>query len=116
MVESRATEHIDVINPATQAVVGRVPLTTHEEFDAAVAVAKEAFKTWKNTPITARQRIMLKLQELIRRDMEKLALSVTTEQGKTLADARGDVFRGLEVIKQSRVRMKPNSLYPSLTI
>lgn len=97
LVESQASEHIDVINPATQAVVSRVPLTTHAEFESAVAVAKEAFKSWKKTPVTARQRVMLKLQELIRRDMDKLALSVTTEQGKTLADARGDVFRGLEV-------------------
>lgn len=97
MVESQASQHIDVINPATQAVVSRVPLTTHEEFESAVAVAKEAYKTWKKTPVTARQRVMLKLQELIRRDMDKLAMSVTIEQGKTLADARGDVFRGLEV-------------------
>lgn len=97
MVESQASEHIDVINPATQEVVSRVPLTTHEEFESAVAVAKEAYKTWRKTPVTTRQRVMLKLQELIRRDMDKLALSVTTEQGKTLADARGDVFRGLEV-------------------
>ncbi|KAG0608377.1 hypothetical protein M758_8G101300 [Ceratodon purpureus] len=101
MVESQASEHIDVINPATQEVVSRVPLTTHEEFESAVAVAKEAYKTWKKTPVTARQRVMLKLQELIRRDMDKLALSITTEQGKTLADARGDVFRGLEVVEQA---------------
>lgn len=98
-VESQSTEHIDVLNPATQEVVSRVPLTTHEEFETAVAVAKEAYKTWRKTPVTARQRVMLKLQELIRRDMDKLAMSVTLEQGKTLADARGDVFRGLEVYK-----------------
>jgi hypothetical protein len=96
-VESQASEHIDVINPATQEVVGRVPLTTRDELHHAVAVAKHAYTTWKHTPVTARQRVMLKLQELIRRDMDKLAMSVTTEQGKTLADARGDVFRGLEV-------------------
>lgn len=97
-IESQATEHIDVVNPATQAVVSRIPLTTDEEFEDAVAVAKEAYKTWRNTPVTTRQRVMLKLQELIRRDMDKLAMSVTMEQGKTLGDARGDVFRGLEVI------------------
>lgn len=96
-IESQATEHIDVVNPATQAVVSRIPLTTDEEFEHAVAVAKEAYKTWRNTPVTTRQRVMLKLQELIRRDMDKLAMSVTMEQGKTLGDARGDVFRGLEV-------------------
>lgn len=107
LVESHASQHIDVINPATQVVVSRVPLTTHQEFESAVAVAKEAFKTWKNTPVTARQRVMLKLQELIRRDMDKLALSITTEQGKTLADARGDVFRGLEVKSISRTNSLP---------
>lgn len=100
-IESQATEHIDVVNPATQAVVSRIPLTTDEEFEDAVAVAKEAYKTWRNTPVTTRQRVMLKLQELIRRDMDKLAMSVTMEQGKTLGDSRGDVFRGLEVVEQA---------------
>jgi len=46
-------------------------------------------------------RVMLKLQELIRRDMKKLAECLTHEQGKTLADAEGDVFRGLEVVEHS---------------
>lgn len=44
-------------------------MSTHEEFKAAVSAAKEAFPSWRNTPITTRQRVMLKLQELIRRDM-----------------------------------------------
>lgn len=96
-IESQATDCVDVVNPATQEVLCRVPLTTSEEFEAVVKTAKEAYATWRNTPVTTRQRIMLKLQELIRRDMEKLALSVTLEQGKTIGDARGDVFRGLEV-------------------
>ncbi|WOK99383.1 hypothetical protein Cni_G08095 [Canna indica] len=100
-VESKSKDRIDVINPATQEVVSRVPLTTNEEFKAAVSAAKEAFPQWKNTPITTRQRVMLKLQELIRRDMDKLALNITTEQGKTLKDAQGDVFRGLEVVEHA---------------
>ncbi|XP_057825420.2 methylmalonate-semialdehyde dehydrogenase [acylating], mitochondrial [Cryptomeria japonica] len=100
-LDSQAQEWIDVINPATQDVVSRVPLTTADEFQAAVNAAKQAFPAWKNTPVTTRQRIMFKLQELIRRDMEKLAMSVTTEQGKTLGDAHGDVFRGLEVVEHS---------------
>src|ERR1041385_2858762 len=48
-----------------------------------------------------RARIMLKLQELIRRDMKKLAATLTAEQGKTLPDAEGDVFRGLEVVEHA---------------
>ncbi|KAK1276894.1 hypothetical protein QJS04_geneDACA005749 [Acorus gramineus] len=100
-VESQSDASIDVINPATQEVVSRVPLTTNEEFRAAVAAAKHAFPSWRNTPVTSRQRIMLKLQELIRRDIDKLALNITTEQGKTLKDAQGDVFRGLEVVEHA---------------
>nr|AQM36715.2 aldehyde dehydrogenase [Crocus sativus]AWN56747.1 aldehyde dehydrogenase 6 [Crocus sativus]AWO14303.1 aldehyde dehydrogenase 6B2 [Crocus sativus] len=100
-LESRSESSIDVINPATQEIVSRVPLTTNEEFKAAVGAAKSAFPKWRNTPITARQRVMFKLQELIRRDMDKLALNITTEQGKTLKDAQGDVFRGLEVVEHA---------------
>ncbi|KAI4299181.1 hypothetical protein L6164_032663 [Bauhinia variegata] len=100
-VESQSSNFLDVINPATQEVVAQLPLTTHDEFKAAVSAAKNAFPSWRNTPITTRQRIMLKLQELIPRDMDKLALNVTTEQGKTLKDAQGDVFRGLEVVEHA---------------
>ncbi|GMN58335.1 hypothetical protein TIFTF001_027427 [Ficus carica] len=100
-VDSRSSAFIDVVNPATQEVVSQVPLTTNEEFKAAVSAAKQAFPSWRNTPITTRQRIMFKLQELIRRDIDKLALNITTEQGKTLKDAHGDVFRGLEVVEHA---------------
>ncbi|XP_010933526.1 methylmalonate-semialdehyde dehydrogenase [acylating], mitochondrial [Elaeis guineensis] len=100
-LESQSEASIDVLNPATQEVVSRVPLTTNEEFKAAVNAAKSAFPKWRNAPVTARQRIMLKLQELIRRDMDKLAVNITTEQGKTLKDAQGDVFRGLEVVEHA---------------
>jgi malonate-semialdehyde dehydrogenase (acetylating)/methylmalonate-semialdehyde dehydrogenase len=100
-VESRATDWKDVVNPATQEVLARVPMCGADEINQAVNAAAEAFKTWKNTPIGARARIMLKLQELIRRDMKKLAACLTAEQGKTLPDAEGDVFRGLEVVEHA---------------
>jgi malonate-semialdehyde dehydrogenase (acetylating)/methylmalonate-semialdehyde dehydrogenase len=100
-VESRSTEWRDVINPATQQVLARVPFATDEEMAAAIAAAKEAFKTWKNTPLAARARIMLKLQALVRENMSNIAKTLTAEQGKTLADAEGDVFRGLEVVEHA---------------
>lgn len=100
-VDSKAEEWIPVLNPATQETVSQVPLTNSAEFEAAVAAAKVAYPTWRDTPVTSRQRVMLKLQELIRRGMEKLARVVTLEQGKTVADAKGDVFRGLEVVEQA---------------
>ncbi|RVW21937.1 Methylmalonate-semialdehyde dehydrogenase [acylating], mitochondrial [Vitis vinifera] len=91
---------IDLIS-ATQQVVSQIPLTSNEEFKAAVSAAKQAFPAWRNTPVTTRQRIMFKLQQLIRRDIDKLAMNITTEQGKTLKDAHGDVFRGLEVVEHA---------------
>ena len=100
-VESKAKAWRDVVNPATQEVLARVPMCDAAEVGEAVKAAAEAFKTWRNTPIAARARIMLKLQELIRRDMKKLAACLTAEQGKTLPDAEGDVFRGLEVVEHA---------------
>ncbi|KAL2254486.1 UNVERIFIED_CONTAM: Methylmalonate-semialdehyde dehydrogenase acylating, mitochondrial, partial [Sesamum indicum] len=100
-IDSQSSTFIDVLNPATQEVVSRVPLTTKEEFKSAVAAAKEAFPSWRNTPITTRQRVMFKFQDLIRKNTDKLALNITTEQGKTLKDAQGDVFRGLEVVEHA---------------
>jgi malonate-semialdehyde dehydrogenase (acetylating)/methylmalonate-semialdehyde dehydrogenase len=100
-VESQTGEWHDVINPATQEVLAQVPFATDGEIDAAVAAAKSAFKTWRNTPLAARARIMLKLQALVREHMSRIAQTLSAEQGKTLADAEGDVFRGLEVVEHA---------------
>ena len=99
--ESHAAQWRDIVNPATQQVLARVPMCGADEVNDAIQSAAEAFKTWKNAPIGQRARIMLKLQELIRRDMKKLAACLTSEQGKTLPDAEGDVFRGLEVVEHA---------------
>ncbi|KAM3742525.1 hypothetical protein ACB098_07G074600 [Castanea mollissima] len=100
-VDSQSFVSIDVLNPATQQVISQVPLTTNEEFKAAVFAAKRAFPLWRNTPIATRQRIMFKFQELIRRDIDKLAMNITAEHGKTLKDAYGDVLRGLEEVEHA---------------
>jgi len=100
-VESKTDQWRDVINPATQEVLARVPFATQDEINAAVASAKQAFKTWRKTPIGARARIFLKYQQLIRENIKELAAILTAEQGKTLADAEGDVFRGLEVVEHA---------------
>ncbi|MGO4306874.1 CoA-acylating methylmalonate-semialdehyde dehydrogenase [Cupriavidus sp. RAF12] len=100
-VQSRTSEWRDVVNPANQQVLARVPLATADEVAAAVAAAQTAFASWKRTPIGTRARIFLKYQELIRANMKSLAATLTAEQGKTLADAEGDVFRGLEVVEHA---------------
>jgi malonate-semialdehyde dehydrogenase (acetylating)/methylmalonate-semialdehyde dehydrogenase len=99
--QSKTTEWHDVINPATQQVLAQVPFSTDAEIDAAVAAAKAAFKSWRNTPLATRARIMLKLQGLVRENMSRIAQTLSAEQGKTLADAEGDVFRGLEVVEHA---------------
>ena len=100
-VESKTTQWRNVVNPATQEVLARVPFATPEEVNLAVSNAKQAFKTWRKTPIGTRARIFLKLQQLIRENMKELAALLTAEQGKTLPDAEGDVFRGLEVVEHA---------------
>jgi len=100
-VQSTTTQWRDVINPATQQVLARVPLATADELAQAVAAAKAAFPAWRKTAIGTRARIFLKYQQLIRENIKSLAAMLTAEQGKTLADAEGDVFRGLEVVEHA---------------
>ena len=85
-------------NPATQEVVNRVPETTADEFEEAVASAHAAFPGWADTPVPTRQRVMFRFLELIKQHKDELALNITTEQGKTVSDAHGDIFRGMEVL------------------
>eukprot|EP01023_Acetabularia_acetabulum_P031376 TRINITY_DN29493_c0_g1_i1.p1 TRINITY_DN29493_c0_g1~~TRINITY_DN29493_c0_g1_i1.p1 ORF type:complete len:539 (-),score=104.83 TRINITY_DN29493_c0_g1_i1:166-1782(-) len=98
-VDSNTQKWIDLTNPASNEVIGRVPEIKQSEFDAAVSSAKTAFQSWSTTPVPVRARVMFKLQEIIRRNMPILAHNITLEQGKTLPDAKGDVFRGLEVVE-----------------
>jgi malonate-semialdehyde dehydrogenase (acetylating)/methylmalonate-semialdehyde dehydrogenase len=100
-IESQTTEWRDIVNPATQEVLARVPMATAAEVDAAVASGKQAFKTWRHTPIGVRARIFLKYQQLIRENIKEVAALLTAEQGKTLPDAEGDIFRGLEVVEHA---------------
>ncbi|AKX48006.1 methylmalonate-semialdehyde dehydrogenase [Thiopseudomonas alkaliphila] len=100
-IESKTDQWRDVVNPATQEVLAKVPFATADEINAAVASAKQAFSSWRKTAIGTRARIFLKYQQLIRENMAELAALLTAEQGKTLADAEGDVFRGLEVVEHA---------------
>ncbi|EJT81585.1 methylmalonate-semialdehyde dehydrogenase [Gaeumannomyces tritici R3-111a-1] len=96
-VASEATNLIDLHDPATNNLVTRVPQMTDAELKAAVASAERAFPTWRATSVLARQQIMFKFVGLIRENWDRLAASITLEQGKTFADAKGDVLRGLQV-------------------
>ncbi|KAH8427958.1 CoA-acylating methylmalonate-semialdehyde dehydrogenase [Aspergillus melleus] len=96
-VSSKATTWINLNDPATNNLVTRVPQSTDEELRAAVESAERAFPAWRATSVIARQQIMFKFVSLIRANWDRLASSITLEQGKTFADAKGDVLRGLQV-------------------
>lgn len=96
-VSSSTQRWIEVRDPSTQRHVNQVPETTCTEFDAAVESSKLAFFSWRTRPIPQRQRVMHQFLALIHSYKDDLAECITREQGKTLSDAHGDVFRGLEV-------------------
>ncbi|KAI9806876.1 MAG: Methylmalonate-semialdehyde dehydrogenase [acylating] mitochondrial [Piccolia ochrophora] len=96
-VPSKATTWIDLCDPATNNLVTRVPQSTDEELRAAVESAQKAFPAWRATSLLQRQQFMFKFVALIREHWDRLAASITLEQGKTFADAKGDVLRGLQV-------------------
>jgi len=98
-VPSRATEFLDVHNPATGEVIARTPLSTGEDLDAAVAAAEKAFPGWRDTPPTVRARAMFRFRELLNESFEELARTVTREHGKTLEESRGSVRRGIECVE-----------------
>lgn len=93
--------YYSVLDPTTNDEVGKVPEMTTSEFDFSVKSAKDSFQEWKLVPIQQRQRIMLELQRLIRDRTDDLAYLITLENGKTFADAKGDVFRGLEMVESA---------------
>ena len=100
-VHSKTKDFIEVHNPATNEVIAAVPKCTQSEMQAAVDDASKAFKSWSQTSIMTRQQIMIKYGNLIRDNVKDLAAIITEEQGKTLADAEGDVGRGLQVVEHA---------------
>jgi malonate-semialdehyde dehydrogenase (acetylating)/methylmalonate-semialdehyde dehydrogenase len=101
LIHSKSDEWRDIINPATQEIVARVPFATAAEVDLAVATAKQAFRSWRQTSLTQRMRIMLTYQQLIRENIQAIAALISLEHGKTLPDAEGEVMRGLEVVEHA---------------
>ncbi|MGH8676977.1 MAG: CoA-acylating methylmalonate-semialdehyde dehydrogenase, partial [Burkholderiales bacterium] len=98
-VRGESGRHGEVYNPALGKVASKVPYASNAEVSAAIAAAHKAFPAWSATPPLKRARVMFKFKELIERDMDKLAAIVTSEHGKVLSDARGEVVRGLEVVE-----------------
>src|SRR5207344_2454597 len=98
-VSAQTTEFFDVHNPAVGDVIGRTPLSTGADVDAAVRAATDAFPAWRDTPVNARAQVLYRFKALLEQNFEEMARIVTTEHGKTLDEARGSVRRGIECVE-----------------
>lgn len=98
-VAGQSTRTADVMNPSTGEVQAKVPMASRADVDAAVAGAAEAQKGWAAWNPQRRARVMMKFIELVNRNVEELAELLSLEHGKTVADSKGDIQRGIEVIE-----------------
>ncbi|MGK2284587.1 CoA-acylating methylmalonate-semialdehyde dehydrogenase [Pedomonas sp. V897] len=98
-VTGTSGRYSDVFNPNTGEVQARVALASPEELDAAVQSALKAFPAWAATNPQRRARVMFNFKALVEKHMDELAEMLSLEHGKVLADAKGDIQRGLEVIE-----------------
>ena len=90
-VKGSSGKFIDVYNPSTEEVVGRVPVATPEEIDAAVKSSHAAFKIWRDTPAAERGALMQKFVNAVRARVEDIGRVLTTEQGKPFPQAKGEI-------------------------
>ncbi|SDS18107.1 CoA-acylating methylmalonate-semialdehyde dehydrogenase [Opitutus sp. GAS368] len=88
-----------VFNPSLGEVLGELPLGGAAEVDSAVRAAHAAFPAWADTPAVERARVMFKYRTLIEQHFDEIARLICREHGKTYAEARGDLFRGYEVVE-----------------
>ncbi len=88
-----------VFNPATGEQTGEVVLAERSDVDAAIATAKAASKTWRESSLTQRATVMFRFRELIDAHRGEIAAALTAEHGKVLSDAAGEVARGLENVE-----------------
>lgn len=88
-----------VYNPSTGAIIAKVPLAEEPDVDEAVEAAAAALGEWRATPVVERARIMFQYRDCLEREFEELARLVTRENGKTLAESRAEVRRGIEVVE-----------------
>ena len=88
-----------VYNPATGEQIREVLLADVEDVNAVVAAAHEAYSAWSATPPAKRAQVMFRFRELLHARVDELAALLSSEHGKTLADARGEIARGIEVVE-----------------
>jgi malonate-semialdehyde dehydrogenase (acetylating)/methylmalonate-semialdehyde dehydrogenase len=96
---STATEFLDVVNPATAAVLAQVPLSPKSDVESAANAAAAAFTSWRRVPPTERVQYLFKLKFLLEEHLEELAQTITLECGKTLGESKGELQRAIENVE-----------------
>jgi malonate-semialdehyde dehydrogenase (acetylating) / methylmalonate-semialdehyde dehydrogenase len=96
---SAGYDFLDVLNPASGEVISQVPLSDKKAVDAAAGAARNAFKDWRNTPVTDRIQYLFTLKNILEENLEEIARTITTESGKTLREARGEMRRAIENVE-----------------
>src|SRR2546430_229209 len=97
--EISGVDRTPVFNPSRGEVIAEVPACTKEHVDLAVDAAADAFPAWRDTPPVERARLFFRYRQLVEENFDRICQSVTREHGKTLAEARGSVYRGIENIE-----------------
>jgi malonate-semialdehyde dehydrogenase (acetylating) / methylmalonate-semialdehyde dehydrogenase len=96
---SATAEYSDVVNPATAEVLARVPISTPADVDAAVQAAAGAFPAWRHTPPGERIQYLFRLKNLLEEHLDELSRLITLENGKTFAEAKAELRRGIENVE-----------------
>ena len=92
---------LDVTDPATQEVLCEVPFATADEIDGAVRGAGTAFRAWRDVPTPERARLLFAYQDILKKNQDDIACLLCRDTGKTWEDARGEVWRGIEVVEHA---------------
>jgi len=98
-VEAKTDSFLDIDNPATGEIIGKVPLSSAADMDAAVKAADDAFWEWRSTPPIVRARYMFKIKEILEKNFEEISRIATQEHGKHIDEARGETRRAIASIE-----------------
>lgn len=90
-----------ILDPSTQEILAEMPCAEAVEVDQAINSARSAFASWKEMPVPERARLFFEFQKVLKDQQEEIAEVLSRENGKTFADAKGDVWRGIEVVEQA---------------
>ncbi len=96
---SSANQALNVINPASAAVLAEVPLSPATDVNTAVEIAERAFLSWRRVPVVERVQPLFKLKTLLEQHHGDLSLSITNECGKTLAESKAEMQRAIENVE-----------------